>query len=98
MTVLAAVRLMPRPPDKCEAILEINPSVSALVTRSSGQYEDENILLLVELINQELSLLDWSLSIKAEIPGNNKLSNRYQKEDCNKSSWYSFDHLQHFII
>ena len=70
MTVLAAVRLMPRPPEKCEAILEINPSVSALVTRSSGQYEDENILLLVELINQKLSLLDWSLSVKAEIPGN----------------------------
>ena len=68
MTVLAAVRLMPRPPEKCEAILEINPSVSALVTRSSGQYEDENILLLVELINQKLSFLDGSLSIKPEIP------------------------------
>ena len=53
-----------------------------ILTCSSWEDEDENILLLVELINQELSFLDRSLSIKAEIPCNIN----YHISFCNSNS------------
>ena len=43
--------------------------VDAEAACSGGQYEDKNVLLLVELINKELPLLDWRLPIKTEVPG-----------------------------